>query len=124
VELGARIPVGVKLSPLRPKHLLKRVALDLGLPRGPIVRPKRGFGAPVDAWLRGPLHALARDCLLGTLPARDVVEPAVVRRAWDAHVAGTGAHGTRLWILLCLELWFRAFVDRAVPRAAAGSGGA
>jgi asparagine synthase (glutamine-hydrolysing) len=122
VEQGARIPIGVKLSPLRPKRLLKRVALDLGLPRRPILRPKRGFGAPVDAWLRGPLHGLARDCLLGTLPARGVVEPAAVRRTWDAHLAGTGEHATRLWILLCLELWFRAFGDRAVPRAAAGSG--
>jgi asparagine synthase (glutamine-hydrolysing) len=122
VELGAHIPLGVKLSPLRPKHLLKRVALDLGLPRGPILRPKRGFGAPVDAWLRGPLHALARDCLLGTLPSRGVVEREVVRRTWDAHLSGEREHATRLWILLCLELWFRTFVDRAVQRAAAGSG--
>src|SRR5581483_3762483 len=84
MELGARIPPATKLSPLRTKHLLKRVALDLGLPRGPLLRPKRGFTAPVGAWLRGPLRARAHDCLLGTLPARGVVAPETVRHAWDA----------------------------------------
>jgi asparagine synthase (glutamine-hydrolysing) len=121
VELGARIPLGSKLSPLRPKHLLKRVALDLGLPRAPILRRKRGFDAPVAAWLRGPLRARARDCLLGTLPARGVIDGAVVRRAWEAHAAGADEDAHRLWILFCLELWFRAFVDREAPRLAVGS---
>ncbi len=118
LELGARIPLGAKLSPLRSKHLLKRVALDLGLPRGAMLRPKRGFDAPIAAWLRGPLRARARDCLLGTLPARGVVDPATVGRVWEAHARGEADHAAKLWILLCLEIWFRTFVDREVPRLA------
>ena len=121
MELGAAIPLAAKLSPLRSKHLLKRVALSLGLPRGPLLRPKHGFSAPVAAWLRGPLRARARDCLLGTLPARGVVDARAVRRTWEEHQAGASSHATRLWILLCLELWFRAFIDRATPAAARAS---
>jgi asparagine synthase (glutamine-hydrolysing) len=116
MEFGARMPLGVKLSPLRPKHLLKRLALDLGLPRAAMLRPKRGFGAPVAAWLRGPLRDRARDCLLGTLPARGVVDARTVRRAWDDHQSGRADVATRLWLLFCLELWFRTFVDGEAPR--------
>ena len=122
MELGARIPLGVKLSPWRPKHLLKRVATDLGLPAAAIHRPKQGFGAPVGAWLRGPLRATARDCLLGGLPARGVVDGATIRRFWAGHEQGDDAHATRLWILLCLELWLRRCVDaRAGERARASA---
>jgi asparagine synthase (glutamine-hydrolysing) len=120
MELGAGIPLGVRLSPLRPKHLLKRVALDLGLPRAAMLRGKRGFGAPVAAWLRGPLRARARDCLLGSLPARGVVDGPTVRRAWEAHLGGEPGHASRLWILLCLEIWFRTVVDRETRRLATG----
>jgi asparagine synthase (glutamine-hydrolysing) len=118
VELAAGIPLHAKLSPLRTKPLLKRLALRLGLPRAAMLRPKRGFGAPIGEWLRGPLRARARDCLLGTLPERGVVDGAVVRRTWEAHASGQADHATRLWILLCLELWFRREAAREAPRLA------
>ena len=31
---------------------------------------------------------------------------------WTAHSSGAARHGTRFWLLLWLELWFRMFVDR------------
>ncbi|MCF5954632.1 asparagine synthase-related protein, partial [Xanthomonas perforans] len=37
------------------KYILKRL-LELYLPQELIYRPKRGFGAPVGRWLRGPLR--------------------------------------------------------------------
>ena len=93
----------------------------LGLPRDVIHRPKQGFGAPVGAWLRGPLRDTARDCLLAGLPARGVIDPATVRRTWIAHEQGDGRDATRLWILLCLELWFRRCVDARAGTAARAS---
>ena len=38
-------------------------------------------------------------------------EIAFVRRMVEDHVAARRDWSTRLWALLCLELWFREFVD-------------
>jgi hypothetical protein len=69
---------------------------------------------PVQHWLRGPLRDLANHLLLGPRArARDLFQPATIR-AW---LRGEGLlwprHGGSLWLVLTLELWLRAYLDRA-----------
>jgi asparagine synthase (glutamine-hydrolysing) len=85
---------------------LMRQALAPMMPRSIVERPKKGFGAPVGAWLRGPLRALLLDTLSpsqlkkGGLLRPDAVEPLV-----DAHLTGRRDHRKALWALLVLEHW-------------------
>ena len=69
----------------REKKVLLRAAYAHDLPAGALDRPKRGFGAPVGRWLRGPLRDLVRD----VLPQQ---------RGWNDQQA---------WTLLVFSLWAR-----------------
>ncbi len=117
LEFAARVPSSLKLKNGRSKYLLRRV-LDRKVPREIIDRPKRGFAAPIGAWLRGPLAGLTSELLLdGRLRDRGIFETREVTRLWDEHRTGRAEHPHRLWQLVMLELWFRRFVD-AAPAAA------
>jgi asparagine synthase (glutamine-hydrolysing) len=100
------MPIAVKQDGHRGKLLLEAATRDL-LPAHIYRRSKRGFGSPVDQWLRGPLRALFEDT---------VMSPSARLRAWlDGHevesigrsvLAGRGnAH--QAWALLALETWAR-----------------
>jgi asparagine synthase (glutamine-hydrolysing) len=94
------------------KSLFKR-AMRPYLPKAVVSRPKMGFGCPVGEWLRTDLNELACDLLLSpTFAQRELFEPAYVRRLLDRHRTRAEDHGTRLWALLMLELWFRMWIDR------------
>jgi asparagine synthase (glutamine-hydrolysing) len=92
---------------------LKRAAEEL-LPRDVVWRKKAGFGAPVRAWLRGPLRPMVEDLLSEeTVRRRGLFRPAEVRRVVDANLAGREDYSLQVWQLLTLELWQREFIDAA-----------
>jgi len=111
MEFAASLPPSLKLRGLTQKYLLKRMMRGV-LPEPVLRRGKRGFGVPIDHWLRHELREPAHDLLLGDRAReRGYFRPEVVRRYLDEHVAGRGHHHHRLWALLMLELWHRTFVD-------------
>ena len=82
------------------------------LPPEVLDKPKQGFEAPVKRWLRSELRDMAGDLLLDARSAqRGFFDPGAVKQLWADHVDGTREAGHQLWMLLILELWFRAFVD-------------
>lgn len=111
VEWLSALPPHLRAFDGAPKALLKQAVSPL-LPPGLTERAKMGFRVPVAAWLAGPLHTAARR-LLDTprFAERGLFRPAFIRDMLDQHAAGTEDHGSRLWALLILELWFRTFLD-------------
>src|SRR5919201_1170822 len=113
VELSARIPSRLKLKGWRRKYIFKRSQEDR-LPHDIVWRPKAGFGAPIRSWLVQDLAPLVEDLLSeGTIRNRGLVEPAEVTRMRAENAAGRADYTLQLYALLSLELWSRAFVDRA-----------
>ena len=91
-------------------HVL-REAMRGTLPAAILERRKMGFPVPVGRWLRGPYRWLIDEYVLGErTAARDLFEPAVVRRLVEAHQRGEN-HTERLWSLINLEIWQRIFLD-------------
>ena len=71
-------------------------------------RDKMGFPVPLADWARGPLREFVGDILLSPRARqRGLYKMDGVQRVID----GDHGFGRQLWGLLCLELWFRAFVD-------------
>jgi asparagine synthase (glutamine-hydrolysing) len=69
-----------------------------------------GFGVPVSRWLATDYADWMRGILLdGRTLARGLTHRGAVEEMIAAHTAFRADHGERLWALLCLELWFRAF---------------
>ena len=107
------LPESLRLRGTTTKYLLRR-ALGNRVPRSILERPKKGFGAPIGRWLRGPL----RELLLDTLsPARMRIggwfEPAFVARHVDEHLSGARDHRKLLFALICVEHWRRRWLEAA-----------
>ena len=99
---------------LAPEHRIRhgvtkkimRDALRPMVPRSIIERPKKGFGAPVGQWLRGPLRHLVTDTLSHDRVARGGwFDAREVTRIVDEHLSERADHRKALYTLLVLEHW-------------------
>lgn len=111
IELAARMPARLKLKGLTGKHILKRAA-EAWLPREIIHRKKAGFSAPVRAWLVRDLRDLVEDLLSeANINRRGYFDYQSVRRLIDENTSGREDNNLKIFQLLTLELWHRAFID-------------
>jgi asparagine synthase (glutamine-hydrolysing) len=117
VDFLGTVPSRLKLRRFETKHLLKR-AMRNELPDGIATRPKKGFGIPVAAWLKGELREVLTDELSADrLRRQGLFEPASVQRLIADHLGGRRDHRKQLWTLLVFQLWFRRWLEQ--PRATA-----
>jgi asparagine synthase (glutamine-hydrolysing) len=111
VELAASVPASIKMRGGELKHLLKK-ALDGTLPDEILHRKKRGFGAPMGAWLRGQLLPLMQQVLSQeSVKARGLFNPQTVQQVMHEHMAHHADHTDHLQALMNLELWCRLYLD-------------
>jgi asparagine synthase (glutamine-hydrolysing) len=116
VEHVAAIPGRYKLRGWQTKAVLREALKDL-VPREIITRRKMGFPVPMGRWLRGPCWPIVQELVLAPRALeRGLFKPDSLRRLADEHRAGVWEHGTRLWLLVNLELWQRIFLDGEAPQ--------
>jgi asparagine synthase (glutamine-hydrolysing) len=122
VELGRRIPAGLRLRGLTTKYLLRR-AMAGRLP-APVVRGKKlGFNVPMSAWLTGELREFTYDALApARLRRQGVLDPVAVTRLLSEHMTRQHDHSHALWALLVLVVWHDEVVSGARPPAALAVG--
>jgi asparagine synthase (glutamine-hydrolysing) len=108
VELAFQIPSRFKYHGAKGKLILRDVYRRF-LPPELDSRPKMGFGAPLDHWLRrGPLADHAREVLTDPQTvARGYFRQFCVERLLDEHQNHVFDHAYRIWALLMLEYWHR-----------------
>jgi len=115
MEFAASLPASVRFAGGSLKTLLRRVAGPL-IPAAALNRPKQGFAAPAEVWFRAELRQFTRETLLGPeARGRGFFRPRAVEALLREHESGRQRHHHRIWALLCLELWFRTFLDRPNP---------
>lgn len=113
VEYIASLPPELKLEPPKNGKAILKQAMRDRLPSAVIDRPKKGFGIPVAAWLKGPLDPLVDELLSEKRLADGGYLDAVrVRRLVDEHRRNERNHRKVLWTLLSFELWRDA---RGIP---------
>lgn len=111
VEFMARVPSAFKMQGRHSKVLLKRTVSGR-LPQKILRRPKQGFGVPVEQWFRGTLRGYAEELLLDPQTLhRGYFRQEALERILEEHFSRRRDHGGRLWMLICLELWHRIFID-------------
>jgi len=121
VELAATIPAKHRIRNGELKHVMKK-ALKGVLPDDILYRTKRGFGAPIGAWMKRQLAPVMRELL-----SRDSVNKRgwfrweSVRNTMEAHETNRADHTDHLSALMNLEIWSRLFLDRQAPEDIASS---
>jgi asparagine synthase (glutamine-hydrolysing) len=111
VELSARMPARFKIRGRRLKHVLKKAAAGL-LPDDILNRPKRGFGAPMGAWLKNELSTY-----LGAVLSRAAIEKrgffswTHVEKTIEMHRRNERDYTDHLLALMNFELWCRVYLD-------------
>ena len=88
------------------KLILRRV-LARYVPKELFERPKKGFGIPLGAWLRGPLRPWAEALLEPGALTANGLRPEPVRQVWQQHLCGPLSRETELWIILMYQAWCR-----------------
>jgi asparagine synthase (glutamine-hydrolysing) len=105
VEMAWRLPLSMKVKGGKGKWLLRRLLYKY-VPRELVERPKKGFGVPIDHWLRGPLKDWAAQLLAPErIQSQGFLNNQVVQRAWREHQDQTKDWHYWLWDVLMFQLW-------------------
>ena len=115
VELAARMPERIKIRGGQLKYVMKQALAGL-LPPDILHRGKRGFGAPMGAWLKKELAPLLDQVLSErAIDERGLFDFHTVREIIDAHASNREDYTDQLLSLLNLEIWARVFLDGRSP---------
>lgn len=106
--VAAALPLRARVRGLQKKRLLRRAVAPL-LPDEVVNGRKRGFSAPIAAWLRGEMQPFAREVLSpAALSRQGYLAPAAVTALLDRHASGREDLSRQIWGLLTLTLWHDA----------------
>ncbi|WP_290610844.1 asparagine synthase (glutamine-hydrolyzing) [Arsukibacterium sp. UBA3155] len=112
VELAVKIPQSLTMKNGRLKHLLKESLNDI-LPASILDRPKRGFGAPLGAWLKQELAGMLRLFVnRETIEKRGLLNWSIIEQTLSQHFSQQEDHTDHLLALMNLEIWCRLYLDK------------
>jgi asparagine synthase (glutamine-hydrolysing) len=108
VEFAWSLPVSMKQRGRHGKWLLRQV-LYRYVPPQLVERPKQGFAAPIEQWLRKELRPWAEELLDESRLRREgFFQERTIRRKWNEHLSGNGDWGRPLWNVLMFQGWWEA----------------
>jgi asparagine synthase (glutamine-hydrolysing) len=111
VELATCMPSSLKVRGLTLKYILKK-ALAPWLPKEILQRKKRGFGAPVGAWLRKELQPLISALLSEErVRRRGLFQWSAIEGLLKAHLEQRQDCTDQIFGLIVLETWCRVYLD-------------
>lgn len=105
VEYSWTLPRNLRIQNGQGKHLLRQVLYSY-VPQRLIDRPKKGFGIPIDAWIKGPLRDWACDLLSRDRLVRDgYFNPDPIIEKLNQYLKGNQSWHYHLWDVLMFQLW-------------------
>ena len=109
LRLAASIPPTIKFKDGCLKYIFRESVKHFLPPQILDRKDKMGFPVPLSDWLRrGPVHDFACDILLSpTCRERGLFDTGALEKM----LGHEAPHGRQAWGALCLELWFRTFID-------------
>ena len=107
IEFAYSLPAECKYNELGSKAILRELLYD-EVPRTLLERPKKGFGIPLDDWLRGPLKEWAGEMIhsveLKNLSGFDQKQAIDI---WEKHLRFKGNYKSILWNIVVLTQWLK-----------------
>ncbi|AEF84189.1 asparagine synthase (glutamine-hydrolyzing) [Treponema primitia ZAS-2] len=105
IEYVARLDPALKIKNGTKKYLLKQITHKY-IPQDMMDRPKKGFGIPIDIWLRDELKQYIMQYLsVDKLKNEDIFNTESVIQLRDDYISNKKANFTRLWVVLMFQMW-------------------
>ena len=105
IEFATSVPVKYKIKNNTQKFILKEIFKNK-FPSALIQNKKKGFGIPLDHWLRTKLLDRAKYYLSEQkLKKHKVFEQDYVHQLWENHLSGKQNNGTNLWNIIIMQKW-------------------
>ena len=115
IDLALQMPSNMKVHGSTLKYVMKEALTDL-LPSEILHRKKRGFGAPMGAWVKGELLSLMKNILSReSIEARGLFDWKVIEESMNQHLANKHDYTDHLLSLMNLEIWCRVYLDGQAP---------
>jgi asparagine synthase (glutamine-hydrolysing) len=112
VEFSTTIPPNLKMKGKQTKYLLRKVA-EKYLPRDVIYRPKAGFGAPIENWVRYDLDEyIAHNLSEEAITAAGVFDFKEVNNIIKLNKTGKINASYNVWSLLSVQSWLKQFHNK------------
>ena len=112
IETAWRMPDSLRMPEGTAGKVALRRLLARRVPDHMIDRPKRGFGVPLNHWLRGPLRELAEEHLSAArMKKLGHFDSEAVARRWQEHLSGRRNWGFHLWTCICFSMWHRRWME-------------
>jgi asparagine synthase (glutamine-hydrolysing) len=124
IEMSWRFPAAAKMAGGVGKLPLREI-LYRRVPRALVDRPKMGFGAPVELWLRAELRDWAEDLMSReALSQHGLLNVDACRRLWEDFAERGRGWTVAIWHVLMFQAWHAriAAVTRGVKSPADGPG--
>lgn len=110
VEFMSTLPDNFKINGADKKHLFKLVTHQY-VPKEILDRPKKGFGIPLNRWLRKELREFALDIIRSKSVIMDeYLDRDFVLQIFDDFIAGRNNNVNRLWRIIVLLLWEKQWI--------------
>ncbi len=120
VEFAWRLPIDLKVRNGQTKWILRQV-LQRHVPPALYERAKKGFGAPIAEWLRGPLREWALNLTdANRITSEGYLNAALITQRMDEHQRGAADWSYSLWDVLMFQAWLEE--ERSGQLLAAASG--
>ncbi|PWU18011.1 MAG: asparagine synthase (glutamine-hydrolyzing), partial [Verrucomicrobia bacterium] len=117
IEFAWSLPDSFKQRRGKGKWILRQL-LHQYVPPGLVERPKKGFAAPVEDWIRGELRPWAEELLSKNRLRQDgFFQEQIVRKKWAEHLARTRDWGRPLWNVLMFQGWLESHKSQTTRRA-------
>jgi asparagine synthase (glutamine-hydrolysing) len=101
------LPDHLKVRGRSGKYLLKKAFAEY-LPENVRRHRKQGFGIPVSAWFRGPLHDWSKELLVSNGSSiNQWFDRKTITSLLEEHRLGRVDHGKRIYALAMLALWMK-----------------
>ena len=111
IEFVMSIPSQMKIPDQKTtKYLLKKAVAPI-LPNEIINRPKQGFWAPVNEWLKYQWYDYAYDKVIGSKLINEYFDTDYLSKLFKNHQSGKSNNGLKLFQLLELSLWYERFFN-------------
>ncbi len=112
VEYSMQLPIGLKLRDGVTKYILKK-AVEGIIPNEIIYRPKQGFAAPMNEWIRDPWYPFVRDLFeRSALVRQGYFNRTYLDSILSGHRAGRRDAGQLIWNLVNLLVWHEVWFER------------